>query len=73
MMLISTDPGCGNWRRQQLMLHRDEVYLRTYGSVTRAPESLGRLIPFCNMRRPHTLLDGKGPYEVYFATLVKQR
>ena len=63
---ISMD-GKGAWRdnvfveRLWRTIKYEEVYLRTYESVSAARESLGRYLVFYNSRRPHSSLDGKTP------------
>ena len=68
---ISMD-GKGCWRdnvfveRLWRSIKYEEVYLKAYGSVSHARESLGRYIRFYNSVRPHSSLDRRTPDEVYF-------
>ncbi len=71
---ISMD-GKGCWRdnvfaeRLWRTVKYDEVYLKTYESVSHAKTSLGQLITFYNSRRPHQAFAGKTPDMIYFAGL----
>ena len=47
----------------------EEVYLRTYDSVSEARTSIGRYFNFYNGRRPHSSLDGMTPDQAYFTPL----
>ena len=75
---ISMD-GKGAWRdnvfveRLWCTVKYDEVYLKAYENVSHARESLARFIAFYKSRRPHSLLDGKTPDEVYFGTQADTR
>ncbi|HRW67288.1 MAG TPA: integrase core domain-containing protein, partial [Candidatus Competibacter sp.] len=68
---ISMD-GKGSWRdnvfveRLWRTVKYAEVYLKAYGSVRDARESIGRYLDFYNTRRPHSSLDSQTPDEVYF-------
>ena len=68
---ISMD-GQGRWRdniyaeRLWRSVKYEEVYLRSYESVSEAKRSLGRYIEFYNTQRPHQALGYKTPAEVYF-------
>ncbi|BBL73692.1 transposase [Methylomagnum ishizawai] len=68
---ISMD-GKGAWRdnvfveRLWRTVKYEEVYLKAYGSVREARESIGRYLDFYNTRRPHSSLDSQTPDEVYF-------
>lgn len=72
---ISMD-GKGAWRDNVFVerfwktIKYEEVYLKAYDGVSQARESIGRYIEFYNRRRPHSVLDGQAPDEVYFATTV---
>jgi putative transposase len=44
----------------------EEVYLRSYDSVSQARESIGNYIEFYNHQRPHQSLGYETPAEVYF-------
>ena len=68
---ISMD-GKGCWRdnvfveRLWKSVKYEEVYLRTYDSVSHAKQSIGQYFAFYNTRRPHSSLDRKTPDQVYF-------
>jgi putative transposase len=47
----------------------EEVYLRAYDSMSAAKQGLERYVTFYNQRRPHRVLDGHTPEEVYFDNL----
>lgn len=69
---ISVD-GKGAWRdnvfveRLWRTIKYEEVYLRTYASVSEARAGIGRYLTFYNGRRPHSSLDGKTPDQAYFS------
>ena len=44
---------------------QEEVYLKEYGDVWEAEESLRKYFNFYNYRRPHQSLDYKTPFEIY--------
>ena len=57
---------CGRlWRSVKY----EEVYLRSYDSVSEARASIGRYLDFYNAKRPHSSLDGTTPDQAYFANL----
>ena len=68
---ISMD-GKGSWRdnvfveRLWRSIKYEEVYLKAYETVTEARASIGRYVHLYNTRRPHSSLDRKTPYQVYF-------
>jgi putative transposase len=68
---ISMD-GRGSWRdnvfveRLWRSVKYEEVYLRAYGSVGGARDSLGRYLVFYNTLRPHSSLDARTPDHAYF-------
>ncbi|WP_230188923.1 IS3 family transposase [Sphingobium sp. CECT 9361] len=47
----------------------EEVYLRAYGGVSEARESIGRYLSFYNGRRPHSSLAARTPDQAYFDNL----
>lgn len=49
-------------------LKYEEVYLKSYESVSEARESIGRYFEFYNNVRPHQSLEYRTPGEVYFAS-----
>jgi putative transposase len=67
---ISMD-GKGAWRdnvfveRLWRTVKYEEVYLRAYGSVSEARQSIGRYLDLYNRRRPHSSLDGQTPDQAY--------
>ncbi len=67
---ISMD-GRGAWRdnvfveRLWRTIKYEEVYLRTYASVSEARAGIGRYLSFYNSRRPHSSLDGRTPDQAY--------
>jgi putative transposase len=71
---ISMD-GKGAWRdnvfveRLWRSVKYEEVYLRSYESVSEARTSIGRYLDFYNGRRPHSSLDGITPDQAYFTPL----
>jgi putative transposase len=71
---ISMD-GKGAWRdnvfveRLWRSVKYEEVYLRSYDSVSEARVSIGRYLDFYNAKRPHSSLDGTTPDQAYFANL----
>jgi putative transposase len=71
---ISMD-GTGCWRdnvfveRLWRSVKYEEVYLRAYDSMSAAKQGLERYVTFYNQRRPHRVLDGHTPEEVYFDNL----
>jgi putative transposase len=44
---------------------QEEVYLRAYGSVSKARTAIGRYLTFYNERRPRSSLDHRTPDHVY--------
>ena len=62
----------GTWRdnvffeRLWRSVKYEKIYLRAYGSVSEARASIGRYLTFYNERRPHSSLDRRTPYQVYF-------
>jgi len=44
---------------------QEEVYLKEYGDVREAEESLKKYFEFYNYRRPHQSLRYKTPFEIY--------
>jgi putative transposase len=68
---ISMD-GKGSWRdnvfveRLWRSVKYEEVYLKAYGSVSQARESIGRYLQRYNSFRPHSSLDRMTPDEAYF-------
>jgi len=49
----------------------EEVYLKSYDSVSHAREELAKFVEFYNYSRPHQSLKYKTPAEIYFANVVK--
>jgi putative transposase len=49
----------------------EEVYLKSYDSVSHAREELTKFIEFYNYSRPHQSLNYKTPAEIYFANVAK--
>lgn len=47
----------------------EEVYLRSYGTVSQAREGIGRYLNFYNASRPHSALDAMTPDEYYYQHL----
>jgi putative transposase len=68
---ISMD-GKGAWRDNVFVdriwrsVKYEEVYLRAYGGVAEARESIGRYLNFYNRKRPHSSLDARTPDQAYF-------
>ena len=64
--------GRGAWRdnvfveRLWRSVKYEEVYLRAYGPVSEARDSIGRYPTFYNERCPHSSLDRRTPDHVYF-------
>lgn len=56
----------GLWNMFLPALRDEEVYLRSYASVSEARAGIGRYLTFYNGRRPHSSLDGKTPDQAYF-------
>ena len=48
----------------------EEVYIKSYQSISEARESLEKFFKFYNQERPHQALDWKTPEEVYFSQQV---
>jgi putative transposase len=75
---ISMD-GKGAWRDNVFVerfwktIKYEEVYLKAYDGVSQARESIGRYIEFYNRRRPHSVLDGQAPDDVYFAGMESKQ
>ena len=46
-----------------------EEYLRAYGAVSEARDSIGRYLSFYNGKRPHSSLAAKTPDQTYFDNL----
>jgi len=73
---ISMD-GRGRWidnifiERLWRTVKYEEVYLKAYGSVTEARQSLTEYFEFYNSRRRHQSLDDRTPDDVYFTTLPR--
>src|SRR3954464_15969909 len=71
---ISMD-GRGAWRdnvcveRLWRSVKYEEVYLRAYGAVAEARNSVARYFNFYNSRRPHSSLDRQTPDQAYFTPL----
>ena len=51
----------------------EEVYLRSYDTVSQAREGIGRYLDFYNTRRPHSSLDAMTPDEYYYQHLPSPR
>ncbi len=51
----------------------EEVYLKTYDSVSAAKASLGAYLTFYSTRRPHQSLECKTPDAIYFAGLPQEK
>jgi len=51
----------------------EEVYLKSYNSVSEAREQLKTFVEFYNHKRPHQSLDYKTPAQVYFADNLTQK
>ena len=49
----------------------EEVYLKSYDSVSHAREELTKFVEFYNYSRPHQSLNYKTPAEIYFANVAK--
>ena len=68
--------GKGAWRDNDFIeqlwrtIKYEEVCLRAYASASEARASIGRCLGFDNTRRPHSLLDGKTPGQVYSNQLL---
>ena len=75
---ISMD-GRGCWRdnvfveRLWKSIKYEEVYLRSYDTVSQAREGIGRYLDFYNTRRPHSSLDAMTPDEYYYQHLPSPR
>ena len=71
---ISMD-GRGCWRdnvfveRLWRSIKYEEVYLRSYETVSQAREGIGRYLDFYNTGRPHSALDAMTPDEYYYQHL----
>ena len=71
---ISMD-GRGCWRdnvfveRLWKSIKYEEVYLRSYDTVSQARDGIGRYLDFYNARRPHSALDAMTPDEYYYQHL----
>lgn len=71
---ISMD-GRGCWRdnvfveRLWKSIKYEEVYLRSYDTVSQARNGIGRYLNFYNARRPHSSLDAMTPDEYYYQHL----
>ncbi len=71
---ISMD-GRGAWRDNVVVerlwrsVKYEEVYLRAYGGVSEARQSIGRYLTFYNGRRPHSSLGARTPDQTYFDNL----
>ena len=71
---ISMD-GRGCWRdnvfveRLWKSIKYEEVYLRSYDTVSQARDGIGRYLNFYNGRRPHSSLDAMTPDEYYYQHL----
>ncbi|MGU3330497.1 IS3 family transposase [Methylobacterium mesophilicum] len=67
--------GRGVWRdnifveRLWRSVKYEEIYLRTYDTVSTARASIGRYLAFYNGRRPHSSLDRRTPDQAYFDRL----
>jgi putative transposase len=72
---ISMD-GAGCWRdnvfveRLWRSVKYEEVYVRAYNSISAAHQGLRRYLTFYNQHRPHRVLDGKTPEQVYYDSLT---
>ena len=75
---ISMD-GRGCWRdnvfveRLWKSIKYEEVYLRSYDTVSQAREGIGRYLDFYNTRRPHSSLAAMTPQEYYYQHLPAAR
>ena len=47
----------------------EEVYVRSYDTVSQARDGIGRYLNFYNTRRPHGALDAMTPDEYYYQHL----
>ena len=71
---ISMD-GRGCWRdnvfveRLWKSIKYEEVYLRSYETVSQARDGIGRYLDFYNAHRPHSSLDAMTPDEYYYQHL----
>ena len=71
---ISMD-GRGCWRdnvfveRLWKSIKYEEVYLRSYDTVSQARDGIGRYLNFYNARRPHSSLEAMTPDEYYYQHL----
>ena len=71
---ISMD-GRGCWRdnvfveRLWKSIKYEEVYLRSYDTVSQAREGIGRYLNFYNARRPHSAIEAMTPDEYYYQHL----
>ena len=71
---ISMD-GRGCWRdnvfveRLWKSIKYEEVYLRSYDTVSQARDGIGRYLNFYNARRPHSSLEAMTPDEYYYQNL----
>jgi putative transposase len=51
----------------------EETYLHAYGTVSAAHQGLERYLTFYNQIRPHQVLDGQTPNQVYYENLTTGR
>ena len=67
--------GRGCWRdnvfveRLWKSIKYEEVYLRSYDTVSQARDGIGRYLNFYNAHRPHSSLDAMTPDEYYYRHL----
>ena len=47
----------------------EEVYLRSYDTVSQARDGIGWYLNFYNTRRPHSSLEAMTPHEYYYQHL----
>lgn len=68
--------GKGCWRDNVIVerfwrsLKYEEVYLHAYEGTSEARKGIGNYIEFYNGRRPHSVLDGRTPDDLYFTALA---
>jgi len=51
----------------------EEIYLKSYGSVSEVEEGLSRYFTFYTRERPHSSLENRTPAEVYFGSCYERR
>lgn len=76
---VITRYGKGRWR-DNVFIERlwnsvkyEDIYLKSYGSMTEARRGLSEYFKFYNEKRGHQNLDRKTPGMVYFDSLVQKQ